>query len=173
MDVYDFVPDSDSSDSEDGVFGGFDPSNIAGASPAQLAINRKQLSSISSESSSSSESESELGSNDTNNSVHNPIDLRADHPEWSSDLVPIQVPPFNSQSGPNLPNNWDTHSSPLKYFQLFFTPDIIQDIVMYTNSYAELSINKKRETFPTFQDKQWSLDGSNNYIIIIFIRYSL
>ena len=160
MDVYDFVPDSDSSDSEDSVFGGFDPSDIAGASPAQLVINRKQLSSISSESSSSSESESD--SNDTNKSVHNPIDLCADPPEWSIDLVPIQVPPFNSQSGPNLPNNWDTRSSPFKYFQLFFTPDIIQDIVMYTNSYDELSIKKKRETFPTFQDKQWSLDGSNN-----------
>ena len=147
MDVYAFVPDSDSSDSEDCVFGGFDPSNIAGASHAQLAIKRKQLSSLSSESSSSSESESESDSNDTNNSVHNPIDLHADPPEWSTDLVPIQVPPFNSQSGPNLPNNWDTHSSPLKYFQLFFTPDIIQDNVMYTNSYAELSIKKKRETF--------------------------
>ena len=160
MDVYDFGMDSDSTDNSESVFGGFDPADITRASHAQLAINRRQLSSISSASSSSSESESD--SNDTDNSVHNPIDLHADPPEWSTDLVPIQVPPFTSQSGPNLPNNWDTCSTPLKYFQLFFTQDIIQDIVMYTNSYAELSINKKRETFPTFQDKEWSLDGSNN-----------
>ena len=162
MDVYDFGTDSDSSDNSESVFGGFDPADITRASHAQLAINRRQLSSISSASSSSSESENESDSNDTDNSVHNAIDLHADPPEWSTDLVPIQVPPFTSQSGPNLPNNWDTHSSPLKYFQLFFSQDIIQDIVMYTNSYVELSINKKRETFPTFQDKQWSLDGSNN-----------
>ena len=53
-------------------------------------------------------------------------------------------------------------SNPLKYFELFFTPQIMQDIVRYTNSYAELTIRKKRENSPTFQDKQWSLDGSNN-----------
>ena len=107
MDVYDFGTDSDSSDNSESVFGGFDPADITRASHAQLAINRRQLSSISSASSSSSESERESDSNDTDNSVHNPIDLRADPPEWSTDLVPIQVPPFTSQSGPNLPNNWD------------------------------------------------------------------
>ena len=81
MDVYDFGMDSDSSDTDDSVFGGFDPADIARASHTQLAINCKQLSSISSESSSSSESESESDSNDSDNSVHNPIDLRADPPE--------------------------------------------------------------------------------------------
>ena len=148
MDVYDFGTDSDSSDNSESVFGGFDPADITTASHAQLSINRKQLSSASSVSSSSSESESDT--NDTDNSVHNPINLRTDPPDWSTDLVPIQVPPFTSQSRPNLPNNWDTRSTPLKYFQLFFTQDIIQDIVMNTNSYAELSIMKKRETFPSF-----------------------
>ena len=79
MDVYDFGMDSDSSDNSESVFGGFDPADITRASHAQLAINHRQLSSISSASSSSSESESD--SNDTDNSVHNPIDLRADPPE--------------------------------------------------------------------------------------------
>ena len=52
--VYDFGTDSDSSDNSESVFGGFDPANITRASHAQLAINHRQLSSISSASSSSS-----------------------------------------------------------------------------------------------------------------------
>ena len=58
MDVYDFGMDSDSRNNSESVFGGFDPADITRASHAQLAINRRQLSSISSASSSSSESES-------------------------------------------------------------------------------------------------------------------
>ena len=38
----------------------------------------------------------------------------------------------------------------------------MQDIIRFTNSYAELTIRKRRETVPNFFDKQWSLDGSDN-----------
>ena len=155
MDVYNFSSDSESSDGD--IFEGFNAHDVTRAGEVQNAVNCHQLSSVSSASSSSSESDS-----DNSDSDLPPIDVRVDPPDWTTDFVPIHVPPFTLQSGPNLPHGWDIYSTPLKYFQLFFTPQIIDEIVQHTNSYAEISIKKKRDVFPTFQDKQWSLDGSNN-----------
>ena len=155
MDVYNFSSDSESSDGD--IFEGLNAHDVTRAGEVQNAVNHHQLSSVSSASSSSSESDS-----DNSDSDLLPIDVRADPPDWTTDFVPIHVPPFTLQSGPNLPHGWDIYSTPLKYFQLFFTPQIIDEIVQHTNSYAEITIKKKRDVFPTFQDKQWSLDGSNN-----------
>ena len=53
-------------------------------------------------------------------------------------------------------------SRAVDYFQLFFTDSLINQIVQYTNQYAQIEITKKRRTQPNYIDKQWSLDGSDN-----------
>ena len=156
MDMYNFQSNSDSNDSD---FSGFEPDDIT-SREGRLPDNLDDVSSVSSVSSSSSESDSE--SSDSDNSLADTNDLRANLPDWTTDFVPIYVPPFNRPSGPDLPNGWDIRSTPFKYFQLFFTEQIMQDIIRFTNSYAELTIRKRRETVPNFFDKQWSLDGSDN-----------
>ena len=70
-------------------------------------------------------------------------DLRANPPDWTTNFVPIDVPGFRLPSGPNLPNDWDIRSTPLKYFELFFTPELIDQFVKYSNEYAQIAIRKK------------------------------
>ena len=82
-------------------------------------------------------------------------DLKSNPPDWTTNFTPIDVPGFGLQSAPHLPDGWDIHSPPLKYFLLFFTPDIIEQFVKYTNEYAQIAIRKKRETVPSYTDKQW------------------
>ena len=47
-------------------------------------------------------------------------------------------------------------------FSFFFTDSLINQIVQYTNQYAQIEITKKCHTQPNYIDKQWSLDGSDN-----------
>ena len=181
MEVYEFSSDSDNSDDES-VFGGFDPHDVQAASRMYANIPMGSVSSVSSVSSSSDEnssdenmdeheqesqnSESDAENNEdqveTGNNVVQSIDLRTNPPDWTTNLVPIHVPGFHLQSGPDLPDGWDIRSSPLEYFKLFFTTQLIDEFVQYTNSYAELAIRKKQETVALYTDRQWSLDGSNN-----------
>ena len=91
----------------------------------------------------SSESEA-----DSNEAIF--TDLKANPPDWTTNFTPIDVPGFRLQSGPDLPDGWDIHSPPLKYFQLFFTSDLIEQFVKYTNEYAQIAIRKKRQTVPSY-----------------------
>ena len=40
--------------------------------------------------------------------------------------------------------------------------ELLNQIVLHTNNYAQFCILKKRQLRPNFVDKQWSLDGSND-----------
>ena len=84
MDVYNFSSDSESSDGD--IFEGFNAHDVTRAGEVQNAVNRHQLSSVSSASSSSSESDS-----DNSDSDLPPIDVRADPPDWTTDFVPIHL----------------------------------------------------------------------------------
>ena len=179
MEVYDF--DSESESETESVFEGFDPDDVNSAvhTYETAARSRESVSSVSSVSSSSSdeiehennefESDSDTENNqvepDDGNNAFQYTDLHANPPDWTTDFVPIHVPGFQLQSGHDLPAGWDIRSTPLKYFDLFFTSQLIEEIVQYTNSYAQLAIRKKRETIPTYLDKQWCLDGSNNVTV--------
>ena len=114
--------------------------------------------------SSSSDHQGDSTSSESESETNEPMftDLKANPPDWTTDFTPIDVPGFRLQSGPDLPDGWDIHSPPLKYFQLFFTPDLIEQFVKYTNEYAQIAIRKKRQTVPSYTDKQWPLDGSKN-----------
>ena len=53
--------------------------------------------------------------------------------QWTEQLQ-INVPPFTCASGPKLPSNWNPHSSPCEYFQLFFTDELLHNIVSRDNT---------------------------------------
>ena len=82
--------------------------------------------------------------------------------QWTEQLQEINVPPFTCASGPKLPSNWNPHSSPHEYFQLFFTDELLHNIVRFTNQYVRLWILKKRTTQPNYVDKEWAFDGFDN-----------
>ena len=52
--------------------------------------------------------------------------------EWSNELTRVHIPPFSSPVGPKI----DVPDTPLGVFEVFFTPDILEEIVLQTNNYA-------------------------------------
>ena len=68
--------------------------------------------------------------------------------QWTEHLQEINVPPFTHPSGPKLPSNWNPHSSPHEYFQLFFTDELLHNIVQFTNQYARLDSQKNIQLTP-------------------------
>ena len=59
-----------------------------------------------------------------------------EHPiEWTEDYQLINVQNFTCDSGPSLPAGWNPKSSPRDYFQLFWTDELLNNIVAYTNQY--------------------------------------
>lgn len=86
-------------------------------------------------------------------------------PLWKSDhFQDFLVFPFRGRNeGPNLPSNIDPSTSPpLEYLQLFFSDNLLSEIVKNTNSYAKYCIRQKRLLNPDYKDKLWSMDGAND-----------
>ena len=48
---------------------------------------------------------------------------------------------------------------------MYFTDEVLEQIVIHTNSYARFCILKQRQFRPNYVDKLWSLDGSNNLTV--------
>ena len=163
MDQYQYL--SDSSGSENGNFEGFHQSDIDRASRVHETVSRANISNIisgdrrsdddsshdsnssgddgsssSGDDDSSSEDNSSSNESEPDNNQNQFTDLRANPPDWTTNFVPIDVPGFRLPSGPNLPNDWDIRSTPLKYFELFFTPELIDQFVKYSNEYAQIAI---------------------------------
>ena len=67
-------------------------------------------------------------------------DLKQNPIKWTQNFQTFNVPEFTGQSGPTLPAHWDTKSTPRDYFQLFWTDDLLNNIVKYTNEYARPAI---------------------------------
>ena len=106
-------------------------------------------------------SDEDLSSDDLED--QEPRDFRENPPSWcDQNLKDYHAPSANLQDGPRLPNGWDCYSQPIDYFKLFLTPEIIENIVKFTNSYASIAITKKQPCVPRYIDKHWNLDGSNN-----------
>ena len=53
--------------------------------------------------------------------------------KWTEHFQTFNVPQFTGQSGPVLPPDWNPKSMPRDYFQLFWTDDLLNNIVKYTN----------------------------------------
>ena len=89
-------------------------------------------------------------------------DVKNNPPKWTENVESITVPLFHFNGGPTLPESFNTNSKCLDYFKLFFTESLIDDIVKFTNQYAQIQIEKKHRTKPDYVDNEWSLDGSDN-----------
>lgn len=62
--------------------------------------------------------------------------------EWSSQLRPVRVENFTEETGPVFPDRFDrTAATPLDYFSLMFSLNIIPQIVTHKNAYARWKIN--------------------------------
>ena len=62
------------------------------------------------------------------------FDILQKDPEWLETFLPIYVNQFTQPTGPNLPEDFNTDTaSPLEYFQLFFSNEVMETIVQSTN----------------------------------------
>ena len=155
MDQYNFGSDSDT----DSDFNGFSPHDIH--HPDNSTIDN--IDSVSENSSVSSNESSDEDLSSDNLEDQEPRDFQENPPSWcDQNLKDYHAPSANLQDGPRLPNGWDCYSQPIDYFKLFLTPEIIENIVKFTNSYASIAITKKQACVPRYTDKHWNLDGSNN-----------
>ena len=156
------------SDCSDEDFAGFNSDDIQVATDrlaGQHDISESESDlEITTDADSDSESERETDDEDTSDlSSGDDVPNLGEHPvQWTENFQQFNVPPFTRASGPNLPANWDYHSSPRQYFQLFFTDELLHNIVRFTNDYARLWILRKRTTQPNYEDKEWAFDGSDN-----------
>ena len=72
------------------------------------------------------------------------FDVLMKDPEWSRVFKPIHVNQFRGPSGPTLPPDFDLSSSPVNYFQLFFTDAVISTMCENTNKYKEFRCDQKK-----------------------------
>ena len=158
--VYDFnTDDSDSSD-----FGGF------GVQPNSVPVrNNDQMSDASSvrtadlsdfdDDQLGSGSDIEVSSN-SDDSEDDDFDFDNIQVDWTDNNFQIVQRHYfnNQQSGPNLPQGFDTKSTPIGYFHLFFTEELIRNITKDTNNYAEYCIQGKRRDNHDYKDRLWQQD---------------
>ena len=163
MDEYQF------SDSEtDSDFDGFNSSDIDGAERRQQTLlDHGDSNSSESDLNDDSDSDSEHDDDDTASGNYSDDDvcvpnLKENPIQWSENFRTFDVPSFTCPSGPSLPTNWNPKASPRDYFQLFWTDDLLNNTVRYTNQYAKLAIMRKRRHQPDYVDKEWASNGSND-----------
>ena len=168
MDPFHFTDSNDSESSEDD-FTGFNSEELQVAFDKHTEQNNRtyssDVSSLSSESDDEIDTDTESSGGDRDESDDNVDvdpsdvpDLHANPIEWTEDFHDIYVPAFNCPSGPNLPADWNPKSTPLDYFKLFMTDDLLKDIVNYTNQYARMQIAKRCTTQPNYVDQEWPLN---------------
>ena len=92
----------------------------------------------------------------------NAENLNADAPNstWTTNFGDVTVDPFEQDSGPNLPENFDVSvATPLNYFELLFKPEMFREIVTHTvkNNYSLLKRDetKAKKNYPHYVDNKW------------------
>ena len=90
-----------------------------------------------------SSSDIDFGNTDTTDIDFSVPDIKANPPNWTDKIESITVPPPKSKGGPTLPAGFSNLSRAVNYFQLLFTDSLINQIVQYTNQYAQIEITKK------------------------------
>ena len=74
-----------------------------------------------------------------NEGIVDEVDEAADIPsEWTQNLTPLHISPFSFLAGPTV----DIPNDPLSMFNMFFTPEILQDITAETNRYARHALGE-------------------------------
>ena len=86
------------------------------------------------------------------------ITTSANIPNWPTNFTNITIEPFNPNSGPCLPENFDVSvAKALDYFNLLLKPEIFSDIKDHTNYYAifkQEDIWRNRNN-PDYVDNVW------------------
>lgn len=162
--VYDFVASDE--DSDEGGFQGFSPRDVpndteGGDDNVDSDTSSVRTADLSDQSEGSdidvpTDSDSDDGSIGDDN-----FDVDTVQVDFSADNFQlVQRHYFTQPSGPHLPQDFDTASSPLGYFYLLFPRELIEEITRWTNSYAQFCILAKRAKKRNWEDKQWPLDGT-------------
>ena len=77
-------------------------------------------------------------------------------PEWSQNFSDVHVRQFRGDGAANLPQDFDVNTAtPLEYFQLFFTNNVLETIVENTNKFQQFRCDQKRVTKPEYEEKFW------------------
>ena len=58
-----------------------------------------------------------------------------------------------------LPPGWPNDAKPIDYFTLFFSQSVIERLVDFTNIYADVAIEKIKESRPNYTEKIWAAGG--------------
>ena len=83
---------------------------------------------------------------------------------WSTNFGNVTVDPFEQDSGPNLPENFDVSAAtPLNYFELLYKPEMFREIVTHTNNYAlfkKMKLEPRKMTLV-----MWIISGSTHQLM--------
>ena len=99
------------------------------------------------DSDSDSHSESENDTDNNNNRQHWPVPVLGIN-VFTNELSPIVIQPFTDNA--RVTHNLDDTASVMEFFNLLFTDDMLENIVVQTNLYAQQSITVKPD--PAWND---------------------
>ena len=86
------------------------------------------------------------------------LNVNAPNLTWTTNLGDVTVDPFEQDSRPNLPENFDVSAAtPLNYFELLFKTKMFREIVTHTNNYAVFKRDETRaqKNEPDYVDNMW------------------
>jgi len=73
--------------------------------------------------------------------------------DWTSQLREIRVQNFTEETGPNFPDGFDCiTATPMDYFNLMFSMNIIPDFVRHTNNYARWKMEQSETVDPIWYE---------------------
>jgi hypothetical protein len=158
---YNVLFGNDSDNSDDDTFNGFSASDVDDDYEENEAISSGSDIELDENVESSSESEADansLGTHNSDSDGDSDNDFLTDQqikdyiPQWlavTQNAKPFTVIPFNRYSGPIFPPGFDTATAqPCQYFSLFFTDEILDEIVTNTNNYAVWLQRTQNKTDP-------------------------
>jgi len=73
-------------------------------------------------------------------------DSENDDETWTGRLRNVEIQDFPQATGPEVPDHFDVeNASPKDYFDLMFSPEVVEDMVRHTNNYARWKMEQKGE----------------------------
>ena len=83
-------------------------------------------------------------------------DVLNSDPEWMQDFLPIHVKQSIGPVGTQFSPEFDPAvTTPLDYFQLYFSDNVFEVICDHTNKYQKFRFEQKRITSPDYTEKFW------------------
>ena len=142
---------------DDTIIDNYDDSSSDISMPSDVTVD--------SDSDSHSESENDTDNNN-NNRQHWPVPVLGNN-VFTNELSPIVIQPFTDNAG--VTHNLDDTASVMEFFNLLFTDDMLENIVVQTNLYAQQSITVKPDPawYDTSREEMRAFLGINIYMGIV------